>query len=103
MDALQLQSFGKKLKISPVEILREEIEMSILQELSQSSLAKNLIFKGGTALRLCYGSPRFSQDLDFNQRKKFDLAMLKQTLQKIAHKNQEISVKEVFKKRFTKY
>jgi len=33
------------------------------------SISHNLIFKGGTALRLAYGSPRFSDDLDFSYTK----------------------------------
>ena len=29
-------------------------------------LPKNAVFIGGTALRLCHGSPRFSEDLSFH-------------------------------------
>ena len=29
-------------------------------------LSRRLVFKGGTSLRLAYGSPRFSDDLDFS-------------------------------------
>lgn len=61
--ALRLsQEFG----IHYLQTLREEWEMVILKALFDSPLGKNLIFKGGTALRLAYGSPRFSEDLDFS-------------------------------------
>lgn len=26
----------------------------------------NFVFKGGTCLKMAYGSPRYSEDLDFN-------------------------------------
>ncbi|MCI0478120.1 MAG: nucleotidyl transferase AbiEii/AbiGii toxin family protein, partial [Anaerolineales bacterium] len=32
----------------------------------ESVIGRRLVFKGGTALRLAYGSPRFSDDLDFS-------------------------------------
>lgn len=39
--------------------------MRLLKEIYESTFASQLIFKGGTALRLAYSSPRFSEDLDF--------------------------------------
>jgi predicted nucleotidyltransferase component of viral defense system len=43
---------------------------------------KNLIFKGGTALRKCYGLDRFSEDLDFTCLKKVDLKKLETDLKR---------------------
>ncbi|MFH1838346.1 MAG: nucleotidyl transferase AbiEii/AbiGii toxin family protein [Candidatus Kuenenbacteria bacterium] len=37
-----------------------------MSELYKLSDAQKLFFKGGTALRIIYGSPRFSEDLDFS-------------------------------------
>lgn len=37
----------------------------ILFCLEQSGLLDDLVFQGGTSLRLCYGGNRFSEDLDF--------------------------------------
>ncbi|MFA5069955.1 MAG: nucleotidyl transferase AbiEii/AbiGii toxin family protein [Patescibacteria group bacterium] len=46
-------------------IVREYFQHLFLSELYRLSGAENLLFKGGTALRIIYGSPRFSEDLDF--------------------------------------
>jgi predicted nucleotidyltransferase component of viral defense system len=61
-----LQKLSSELKIAPERILREYWELTLLNELSTESWSASLGFKGGTALRLAYGSPRFSDDLDFS-------------------------------------
>ena len=47
-------------------ILKEYIELVVLEHLSQSSYAPKLAFIGGTNLRLILGIDRFSEDLDFD-------------------------------------
>ena len=47
-------------------IIREYFQHIFLSELYKLPKAENLLFKGGTALRVVYGSPRFSEDLDFS-------------------------------------
>ncbi len=47
-------------------ILREYLQTIILNSIYKSSVAPSLFFVGGTALRLVYNLPRFSEDLDFN-------------------------------------
>ncbi len=47
-------------------IVREYFQHVFLSELYKLPAANNLLFKGGTALRIIYGSPRFSEDLDFS-------------------------------------
>jgi predicted nucleotidyltransferase component of viral defense system len=44
---------------------KELLHHEIFQALDGSGLLKGLVFQGGTALRLCRGSDRFSEDLDF--------------------------------------
>lgn len=66
MDQATAESLAKKIQISKDYIVREEYEMLILKEIYESELGSSLMFKGGTALRLAYGSARFSEDLDFN-------------------------------------
>jgi len=44
---------------------KELLHYEILQALDREGLLKDLVFQGGTALRLCRGSDRFSEDLDF--------------------------------------
>lgn len=46
-------------------ILKEVLHADILRALHESDLGKSLVFQGGTALRLCYGNQRYSEDLDF--------------------------------------
>ncbi len=47
-------------------IVREYFQHIFLEELYKLSDAEKMLFKGGTALRIIYGSPRFSEDLDFS-------------------------------------
>lgn len=44
---------------------KELLHYDILYALSAAGLLKHITFQGGTSLRLCYGSNRFSEDLDF--------------------------------------
>ena len=46
--------------------IREYYQHIFLEYLYQVPEADQLLFKGGTALRIVYGSPRFSEDLDFS-------------------------------------
>ncbi|MFH1161798.1 MAG: nucleotidyl transferase AbiEii/AbiGii toxin family protein [Candidatus Jorgensenbacteria bacterium] len=47
-------------------IVREYFQHIFLSELYKLPNAGKLVFKGGTALRIIYNSPRFSEDLDFS-------------------------------------
>jgi len=47
-------------------IVREYLQHLFLSQLYKMEKSENLLFKGGTALRIIYGSPRFSEDLDFS-------------------------------------
>jgi predicted nucleotidyltransferase component of viral defense system len=66
MDQSSAGFLSRKLGIAVEQVVREEIEISILKTLLESRIGHSLVFKGGTALRLAYGSPRFSDDLDFS-------------------------------------
>lgn len=44
---------------------KELLHHDILRTLKQNDLLKELTFIGGTCLRMCYGAPRLSEDLDF--------------------------------------
>jgi len=66
VEKTQLQIFSSELKIAPERIIREFWELIVLNELSNEEWSSALGFKGGTALRLAYGSPRFSDDLNFS-------------------------------------
>lgn len=61
-----LKRLTAELKIDQERVAREFYEILILHEMAQEKWGRQLIFKGGTALRLAYKSPRFSDDLDFS-------------------------------------
>lgn len=46
-------------------IVKELLHYDILLALSRSEMGHRLVFQGGTALRLCHGGQRYSEDLDF--------------------------------------
>jgi predicted nucleotidyltransferase component of viral defense system len=46
-------------------IEKEILHYDIMFALEKEGLFENLVFQGGTSLRLCHGAPRFSEDLDF--------------------------------------
>jgi hypothetical protein len=50
---------------------KEILHYDIFQALDREDLLKDLVFQGGTSLRLCRGSDRFSEDLDFAGGKDF--------------------------------
>ena len=57
---------ARELKIDKTQVVREYWELIVLKGIYDSPFGRYLIFKGGTALRLAYSSPRFSEDLDFS-------------------------------------
>jgi predicted nucleotidyltransferase component of viral defense system len=50
---------------------KEVLHYDILAALDSDGFLKDLVFQGGTSLRLCRGSSRFSEDLDFAGGKDF--------------------------------
>lgn len=66
MNKDSAEFLSRKLGIAAEQVVREEFELSALKTLCESRIGDALVFKGGTALRLAYGSPRFSDDLDFS-------------------------------------
>ncbi len=53
---------------SELNIIREYLQHRFLQLLYTQPESGRFLFKGGTALRIVYQSPRFSEDLDFSGR-----------------------------------
>lgn len=66
MDQSFAERRARELKIDVSMVTREYWEVLLLNRLAESPASATLMFKGGTALRLAYGSPRFSEDLDFS-------------------------------------
>jgi len=91
---------AKELKISVNQVVREYWEMLILREIADSKMGDSLIFIGGTALRLAYNSPRFSDDLDFCLRKKLSGTTFEKEIKNIATKN-DLKISDLKEKRST--
>ena len=64
-DALERIARMEQTSVFP-NIVREYAQHVFLTELYRLPLSEHLLFKGGTALRIVYGCPRFSEDLDFS-------------------------------------
>jgi predicted nucleotidyltransferase component of viral defense system len=80
-------------------IEKELLHYDILFALEKGGLLDQLVFQGGTSLRLCYGGNRFSEVLDFAGGEKFtsaDLADMKACIEKYIGKRYglEVTVKE---------
>ena len=79
-------------------VVREYIQHLFLFYFYQQRGSENVLFKGGTALKIIYQSPRFSEVLDFsvenfrNKKKVEDLFIT--TLEKISQENITIELKE---------
>lgn len=61
-----LQKMAVKYQTSDLNVRREYTQHLLLSYLYRQPQSQELFFKGGTALRLIYKSPRFSEDLDFD-------------------------------------
>jgi predicted nucleotidyltransferase component of viral defense system len=59
-----------------VVVEKELLHHDILREMSNAGFLSQLTFIGGTCLRLCYGSHRLSEDLDFSASENFDFKNL---------------------------
>lgn len=101
MDKQLADTLQKRLGISQEQIVREEYEMILLKQLFESRLGKSFVFKGGTALRLAYGSPCFSEDLDFSLVSEFDKEKLDGLLKTIANQYEALRIIETIQKKYT--
>ena len=62
----QLFLVQNKFQTLKENVLREYVQHLFLSSLYRTSGSQNILFKGGTAYRIAYKSPRFSEDLDFS-------------------------------------
>lgn len=61
----EIEKLSTKYQMKPVAIAREYCQHNILASFYNQRGSEKLLFKGGTALRILFKSPRFSEDLDF--------------------------------------
>lgn len=58
--------YSDKEKQLPQLVLKEYLQYKILDIIFSSRYGKNMVFMGGTAIRIAYGGDRFSEDLDLD-------------------------------------
>lgn len=61
-----LRALAHKFQTTELNVRREYFQHLFLSYFYQQPQTDKIYFKGGTALRLLYDSPRFSEDLDFS-------------------------------------
>lgn len=101
MDTKLAIEKAAQLRISVIQIVREEYELILLSRIFESAFGKKLVFRGGTAIRMAYDSPRFSDDLDFTQLESISAADFKKWCQETAEAHPYLELSEALKKRFT--
>jgi predicted nucleotidyltransferase component of viral defense system len=67
LDIQQIkEAYPENLQVFEKNILREYLQCKILQALFESKLADQIVFLGGTAIRIIHGNSRFSEDIDLD-------------------------------------
>jgi predicted nucleotidyltransferase component of viral defense system len=61
-----LRTLATRLQTTELNVRREYFQHLFLSYFYQQPLTDQIYFKGGSALRMLYHSPRFSEDLDFS-------------------------------------
>jgi predicted nucleotidyltransferase component of viral defense system len=102
MNQSELNDLIKQLGISSDQVLREEAEMEFLEKLAREKISVKLVFYGGTALRLAYNSPRFSEDIDLlDYAKLLKFSEFKNFIEKAVSENGQWKLKDIKDKRNT--
>jgi len=65
IETRQVQKLAQTWQTTTENVVREYFQQLFLSQLYQEKGSDRLLFKGGTALRIIWQSPRFSEDLDF--------------------------------------
>lgn len=85
----QLEDLSKFYGIDELTVFREYLQLIFLNYLYQQKEANSIYFKGGTAIRLFFDSPRFSEDLDFST------SFNKKEIKRIVEKTEESIQREM--------
>src|SRR3989304_2865995 len=97
IDEITLKGLSKKFEIDSFTVLREYLQVKFLDKLYKESTLKNTYFKGGTCLRLVFGSSRFSEDMDFTTFESKDKikGILERVVKNLSFEFPDISVKDL--------
>lgn len=103
MNENQLLELIDKFGIARDQLLREEVEIVILDSLANHQLGTLVAFYGGTALRLAYGSPRFSEDIDLITVKPVTFSIFDEFISSLVKENDKWTLKDIKDKRQTMF
>jgi len=101
MEQQIIQKIAGKRGISPDAVVMEYYEYLLLRELYESPIGGALVFKGGTALRIFYGLPRYSDDLDFEMAEKFGFGEFSGAIKAAAGKFENMKITGLWEKNYT--
>ena len=98
LDSEYLKKLAPKFQTRQENIVREYLQHLFLSSLYKTKGSENIFFKGGSALRILYQSPRFSEDLAFSGknflfRRKIESIFL-EILSQIEKENIKIDLRE---------
>jgi len=101
MEPAIARKLAAELGINVEFVVREFWELAVLDVLLGTAMGDRLVFKGGTALRLAYGSPRFSDDLDFSVSQEVSFREFAAAAQQVVRKYPELEMTDLVEKRRT--
>lgn len=97
MDRQIIEQHARKMQTTRDNIAREYCQHLFLSRYYQQETAEKVLFKGGTALRILWHSPRFSEDLDFSGVKMTQSEMentIEATLIEVAREGINVDIQE---------
>jgi len=80
MNPATLQELAEDAGVDPLVLERDWVLTEIIYHLTHQPVGRDLVLKGGQALRHIYGSERFSKDVDYVARRRVDFAELRDLL-----------------------
>jgi len=101
MEPAIARKVAAELGINIEFVVREFWELAVLDVLLGTGVGNRLVFKGGTALRLAYGSPRFSDDLDFSITRDVSYREFMSAVQRVVRRYPELELTDLAEKRQT--
>lgn len=96
IDRTVLENYAKKNGVLEVNVVREYLQNLFLKNFYDKQGSENFLFKGGTALKIVFSSPRFSEDLDFSgvSNGKYYEKILLETLRNISNEGIKVDLLE---------
>jgi predicted nucleotidyltransferase component of viral defense system len=101
MEQRIIEEISFKRKISIDAVIREYYEYMFLRDFFESPAGGSVAFKGGTALRVFYGLPRYSDNLDFTVIKKLDFSLFSEAVKTLSAKYTNTRITDLWDKKNT--